>query len=255
MDKDTLQKLLDGKPLEIKSKGAVLFNSVGRCIEEYQNEPTTVKLRNWQSAEEALSEFIEQIDGPKADNKGATLPNILAVVDHLAKQGWKIKKSAAYNAAKDGRLHRQNDGTFLISDIARFAVNFLRRLDGQDDKALDRLQKERLIAEVDKTKAQARHWTIKAEAYAGAYVPRDLFERELARRVAIFRNDLETFAASEAGGIVSLASGNPDRIPEVIEHLLSRFEDFLARYAEEQEFTVPLPPPDKDSDDEMIEEE
>jgi len=184
-----------------------------------------------------------------------SLQNVLAVVDYLSAQGWKVKKSAVYNHRKEGKLRLQPDGSFRIADVERYAAAYLRRKDGSESGKLDKLQQEKLIAEIDKTKAQARHWTMKAETFSGAYVPKELFEAELARRAAIFRNDLETFARAETGGIVSLAAGDAGKIPDVIDWILGRVEAFLARYSEEREFKVPLPPPDSDARTEDDEDE
>jgi hypothetical protein len=255
MERETLEKLLAAKPQEIRLKGALLFNGVTKGARAYNGDPTKANLRNWQAAEAALNEFIAEIEGVRSGGKGPALKNILAVCDHLTRLGWKIKKSAAYKAQHEGKIRPQADGSFLVADAERFAETFLRRLDG-GQKAADRLeslQQEKLVAEVDKTKAQARHWAMRAETLSGAYVPRELFERELARRAAIFRNDLETFASAEAGGIVSLAAGDVGKIPDVIEHILGRVEAFLARYSEDRKFEVPLPPPDVEEED--IEEE
>jgi len=183
------------------------------------------------------------------------LHTILAVVDYLNFRGWKVKKSTVYNHQKAGMLRPGHDGNYRITDVEKYAAHHLKRLDGGQSGKLDKLQQEKLVAEIEKTRAQARHWTMKSETYSGAFVPRELFEAELAKRAAIFRNDLETFASSEAGGIVSLAAGDAGKIPDVIEFMLGRFEAFLARYSEEKEFKVPLPPPDSDARTEDDEDE
>jgi hypothetical protein len=254
MDQEKIKRLLDVADQQDQIKLKVLHNAVIKCLKDYQADSTSAHLNDWQKAEGALESFVVDLWGKHFQDEKA-LSNILAVVDHLAAQGWKVKKSTVYNHRKEGKIRPQPDGSFRIADVERYAETYLRRKDGGESGKLDKLQERKLNAEISKTEAQARHWSTKADAYSGAYVPRDLFERELAKRVAIFRNDLETFASAEAGGIVSLAAGDPGRIPDVIDHILGRFEDFLARYTEEREFKVPLPPPDADNDDTMTEEE
>jgi len=257
MDRKTLDKLLADHPKEIRLKGALLFNGVTKGATAYNADPTTANLRNWQAAEAALGEFVAEIEAPRTSGRGPALKNILAVCDHLTRLGWKIRKSSAYKAMHEGKIRPQPDGSCLAADAERFAETVLRRLDGgkNDADRLEQLQQEKLVAEVDKTKAQARHWAMRAETLSGAYVPRDLFERELARRAAIFRNDLETFSSAEAGGIVAVADGDTARIPDVIEHILGRVESFVARYSEERTFEVPLPPPDAEEEDKDEDEE
>ncbi len=254
MDQEKIKRLLDVADQQDQIKLKVLHNSVIKCLKDYQADSTSAHLNDWQKAEGALEAFVVDLWGKHFQDEKA-LSNILAVVDHLSAQRWKVKKSTVYNHRKEGKIRPQPDGSFRVADVERYAEAYLRRKDGGESGKLDKLQERKLNAEISKTEAQARHWATKADAYSGAYVPRDLFERELAKRAAIFRNDLETFSSAEAGGIVSLAAGDPGRIPDVIEHLLGRFEEFLARYTEEREFKVPLPPLDTDNDDNMIEEE
>lgn len=249
MDQEKIKRLLDVADQQDQIKLKVLHNAVIKCLKDYQADSTSAHLNDWQKAETALETFVIDLWGKHFEGERSLL-NILAVVDHLSAQGWKVRKSAVYNHKKEGKIRPQSDGTFRISDVDRYAETYLKRKDGSESGKLEKLQQERLIAETDKIKAQARHWTMKAETFSGAYVPKELFESELAKRAAIFRNDLETFARAEAGGIVSLSGGDSGKIPDMIEFILGRIEAFLARYSEEREFKVPLPPADAEDDKE-----
>jgi hypothetical protein len=164
-----------------------------------------------------------------------SIPNRLAVVEYLQGAGWKIKKSLLYEHCKRGHLAPQKDGTYSPAAVDKYARLHLQRLDGtpKDTTVMDTLQEKKVQAETDKMIAQAEHWTIRARVAAGQFVPREAFEVALAKRAAIFRNDLETFATAEASRIVQCCSGDVGRIPDLIEYLLGRIEAFLARYAEE----------------------
>ena len=245
MDQEKIKKLLDVADQQDQIKLKVLHNAVVKCIKDYQTESTSARLNDWQKAEGALEAFVVELWAKHFQDE-KTLANILAVVDHLSAQGWKVKKSAVYNHRKEGKIRPQPDGTFRIADVERYAETYLRRKDGGNSGKLDKLQQEKLVAETEKMKAQARHWSMKAEIQSAAYVPKELFEAELAKRAAVFRNDLETFARAEAAEIVNRSTGDPGTIPDLIEWMLSRIEAFVARYSEEQEFKVPLPPQEID---------
>ena len=177
--------------------------------------------------------------------------NILAVVDHLSGRGWKIAKSAAYNHSKEGKLRPRADGKYYLKDIEKYARAFLRRMDQSAAGCFDDLQEKKLQAETDKLVAQAEHWQIRARAAAGQYVPRDLFEVELAKRAAVLKNDIEYFIRAQALGIIHLVGGSAERAPDLIEWMLDRAEEWLDRYAEEREFTAPR---DADAENEMEDE-
>lgn len=184
-----------------------------------------------------------------------TFPNILAVVEHLKAGGWKVAKSMAYQHRNDGKLRPREDGLFHNKDVVKYARSFLRRMDtGKTVSAdIDALQQERARAETDKMIAQAEHWQIRTAISRGRYVEKELFERELARRASVFKNDIDGFVRAQASGIIDLVAGDVAKTPDLIEFMLGQAEDWLDRYAEEREFKVPLLP--ADTTDERSEDE
>lgn len=177
--------------------------------------------------------------------------NILEVVKHLKAYGWKVGKSIAYQHRNDGKIRPRADGLFHKKDVEKYARTFLRRFDTgfsvSDSK--DSSQQEKQAAETEKIKAQARHWSMKASILEGRYVEKGLFERELARRAAVFKNDIENFCRSQAPGIINLVAGDAAKAPDLIDHMLAQAENWLGRYAEEKEFRLPAPQPEEDVDD------
>lgn len=246
MDQDKVKELLSLADQQDQITLKVLHNAVVKCIKDYQTESTATRLKDWQKAEAALEHLCATLFG-KYLGSTPSLPTTLAVADFLKEQGWKIRKTTVYQHKKEGKLRCGADGTYAIDEVNRYAMTYLKRIDGSAPDNLEKLQQEKLNAEIDKTKAQAQHWKMKAEVFTGAYVPKDLFESELAKRAAVFRNDLETFARAEAPEIVNRTGGSADTVSDLIEWLLGRFELFLARYSEERTFKVPLPP-DRDND-------
>ena len=185
-----------------------------------------------------------------------TFKNAYAALQHLAAEGWKVKKTQFYNHVAAGRLRPGEGGAFELGAVTKYARTFLKRTSGAGRTKsvdLDHLQEKRLRAEVEKIEGQARVWTLRARVQDESYVPRDFFERELVKRAIIFRNDLENFCRTEAAGIISLSEGNTAMLPDVVEYMLERINIFLARYAEEKEFTIP--PPASSLDDLATEDE
>jgi len=130
MDHNKLKKLLEVATPEDQIKLKVLHNAVINCIREYKGDSTSSKLKDWKSAEGALDAFIDTLWSEHFDESGDTLPNLLAVVEYLAARGWKIKKTAAYQHRKEGKIRPQKNGSFRIGDVEKYATVFLKRLDG-----------------------------------------------------------------------------------------------------------------------------
>ena len=174
-----------------------------------------------------------------------TFQNLVGVLAYLKERGYKASKSSLYLHAGHGKIHPRKDELFHVRDIETYAKIFLKRRGGGPQRSpggIDSLQKERLAADTMKLSAQALHWQTKTRVLTGAFVPRELFEMELAKRATVLKNDLESFARSQAAGIINVADGVPEKAPDMIQFLLNCIEDFLARYGEEREFRVPAMP-------------
>jgi hypothetical protein len=241
MKKEKIEEILNKiEDEEQKKRLLILYNGYVTAQKAYMSAPSTRRLKDMESATEALNAMINDLAG---DGNQQTLPNILAVVDYLTRSGWKIKKSSAYKAVKEGKLRRKSTGTFLIADAERYAALYLRRLDGNDldDAQTDALQRDKLRAEARKSLLQADLLEIKKQIAEGNYVPKDTFERELSYRAMVFKMDGDSFCRSEAGAIIELVGGDKDKIPDLQEFLLEKFHKWLSRYAADKEFIVPQP--------------
>lgn len=247
---DTIRQVLDACDKSALTETGTLYTAAVTAMKQCKNNPTTAHIRTADRSATALEQHITAL----ATRQGLTertLPNALAVTAYLKGLGRKTGKSTIYNHTKEGKLRRRPDGTYSLADVDRYAQEHLPRLDGEIEEPTGSLQQQKLQAEIDKTRAQAQHWDMRTKVFTGAYVPKDLYEAELAKRAAILRNDLETFARAEAAEIVAQAKGDAETIPDMTEWLLNRFEQFLDRYAEERTFKVPLPPQDKSDSSEQ----
>jgi len=158
-------------------------------------------------------------------------------VEYLWDKGWKITKSPCYRHREDGKIIGQPDGTFLLSDIMRYAQTYLKRRKGfelpgeQDD-----IRRAKEIAEKDKAVEQARHWQMKNKIRSGEFVEKALFESELAARAIFFRSDMENFFRSQAVRLIDIVEGRAEKAPDMVDYMLKHLEVWLGRYSENREF-------------------
>jgi hypothetical protein len=106
---------------------------------------------------------------------------------------------------------------------------------------LDTMQEKRMAAETRKMEAQASMAEVKTRAIEGFYVERSAFEHALAFRAATFKNDLENWVRADASNIVRLCGGISEKTPDLVDYMLDQAQEFLARYAEDRPFPVPVP--------------
>lgn len=192
-------------------------------------------------------------------NNELIFKNILEVTSYLKTGGWKIQKSTAYRHAQEGKIRPEADGTFTEQTALKYARRFLRRTDGTPARGGEASRHD---LEGRKLAAQARIAEIKAELLEGNYVEKEEFERALAKRALMFRNDLEVFCTTAAPGIINFVKGDPHLIPDLIQYMLDKVNVFLGRYAD-PDGVAPLPPvdiqgqiePESDDDEEALDDE
>lgn len=166
-----------------------------------------------------------------------SLPNLLAVADYLDKRGWKVSKSAIYNHAKQKKIKPRENGAYYIGDVEKYASLHLSRKD-QSGTSPDKSQQDKSSAEARKALAQAIHWEVRTKIIQNQYVPREAFEQELAARAALFNADLDEFFYSQAPAVVHLVAGDQNKIPDLIDFMITAKESWIARYAEHRDFNI-----------------
>lgn len=238
MDKARFDQILERCNDQEKITLTVLYNSVGKALKQVNANNTAASINDWRKSEAAYTEMDAKLWAKYFE---PTLPNILSVVDHLKKSGWKVSKSTVYNHKKSGLLRPETDGTFKISTIEKYIdAAKLPRLDGRPEDGTERLAEDSQRIRNRKEMAQAEHWELKTKIAKGLYVPKDAFERELAQRAMIFKADMESFFRAQAGGIIALTGGDKEKTPDLIEFLLASGAGWLNRYATDREFIVPV---------------
>lgn len=229
--------LEDAIKLVRSEEARVLLEARVRLQAAVAEKPTAENLR-------ALRETTTSLDALQdaGSNKAASkLPNIPAVVDYLTSRGYAVAQSSVYEHQKSGKLRGPAKGPFVASDVEEYARTFLKRAPGaaEQSEPEEDHAKKKASAEARKILAQAEYWERKTKIEEGVYVERALFEHELAARARIFKSDLENFARSEAGALISVVQGDSTHTPDLVEFLLKEFAKILGRYAANNELKVP----------------
>jgi len=252
MDKNELQELLQTLDEAGQIKLRVLHNASIDGLEAYRKKPTQANLKNWQAAEKALDAFLEENRSQRAKPQATNLPNLKAVIAFLQANGWQAPKSTVYLHRQKGKLSAKKNGTFDPQRVLAYAAANLSRADGPtetdgengDIDEIETLQRQKLIADAKKAAAQADHWDLKTKIQTGEYIPRAEFERALAARAVVLKNDLQTFFRSLGAEIIQIVDGDAAKTPDLIDFCLEKLEVFLGRYAERgREFTAEIDRP------------
>jgi hypothetical protein len=195
-----------------------------------------------------MTNEIDKNDQETAGKKIETFKNLLSVKDYLNNIGYKLSKTAIYEHARARKLKPRDDGFYYVADVERYAHAFLKQKNDPVNSVFVDVQKRKTVAEARKIEAQAEIVELKAKIMNGDYIEKASLERELSYRAMLFKVDLENFARKESPEICNLVKGNSSFIPELIEYMDNAFKMFLARYAEDREFTVPGAAPSIDDE-------
>lgn len=158
------------------------------------------------------------------------------VLEYLNSKGFVVSRATLFRHRKAGKLPSNPDGVFSENAVAGYAHLHLKRNSRPDpDHAaghIEDVQREKVLADARRSKAMARLAEERARRESGRYVPKEDFDRALAARAIILKQDLTNLAYSEAAAVVAKADGDQSRIPEVADFMLGKFMAMLARYAE-----------------------
>lgn len=189
-----------------------------------------------------MTDDNKEITAQEASAAVETLKNVAAILDYAKARGYRLKRATAYKHQAEGRFRADSEGRYPVDKIDKYLAT-LRKIGGGIEEKSERQQAARAQATADKEAAQARYWQIRTKIMEGEYVEKNAFERALAQRAAIFKNDIESFCRAQAAAIINLAGGNADRAPDLIEFMLEKSAEWLNRYAVEQEFALPAATP------------
>lgn len=237
MEKQELEKLIEGKPPEVSKKAILLFNGHVMCATAYRKEPSAANLKSWQAAEAALEEFVSSLDVQKKDR--LSFKNKKAAAKYLKDQGVRIGKSKLYKDAESGKLRVQPDGSVLLSDVDLYVKAYLTpKQRAGDNYDIEQLQKEKLELESEKLKEQIAKLAWDREKEAGRYLLRSDFEMELAARAAVLETSLRQMAQTKAYDWIAVCRGEHSKAADMAAMVTAEIGAVLNDYAATDKFQV-----------------
>ena len=152
--------------------------------------------------------------------------------------GYKCSLAKLYKDLEEGRLGKQEDGTFSAKTLRAYAKAYLPPLAGKKDDAGIAAATRRLLADAKLRDVMAARARLKLEAEQGALMPRQDHELELAARAQFFVNQVRVFCHKSAPQIIACCGGDEAKAPQLTEFLLEKTAVWLDAYAEEKPFVV-----------------
>jgi len=236
MQKDELEKLIDGKPDDIKGKGVLLFNAHLQAQLNVKNDPSAQNYKSMRAAFDALEEFRTAQGGGRS---GENFINIAAVLEHLEKD-WKVTKTSLYRHHKEGKILSQNDGTFLQSSVDKYANTFLKQKatgKRKQDK-LDELQRNKIEQELKNLQLKNEREEFNYQKDRGLYILKSLMDLELASRAGILVNGFKHWIQTNVADWIVTVGGDTRKAGELINKMNNDLDEHINHYAGSREYEV-----------------
>ncbi len=242
MDKETLEKILEGQPKEIRGKAVLLFNGAASCAQQYQAAPTAANLRDWEAAQAALAKFVGQLSDAAADkpDDDKPLPTLAAVLRYLRGLDWRVSRTSLHRHHEEGKLAPRADGLYALRDIDKYARTWLKQKSTGKHIAerLEELQSRKLDLELQNLELERKRKELAYNKDLDKYVLRSLMEIELATRAGILDAGLKHWVQSRAAEWIRAGGGDTKKVGEVINLMSHDLEEHINSYARLPDYQV-----------------
>ena len=156
--------------------------------------------------------------------KRETLKTATDVLEHLLKNGRKIKKSKLYQDIRKGILRRNADLSFSVGNVNKYGTTLP-------------------MAETPEMVAQEAEERVRRKDNAGKYIPRDMVEQELAARAVTLNSGLKSAVEAQALDLIETVDGNPKQAHRFLAKMEAVIDGLSNKYAQPMEIEVNLDDP------------
>lgn len=241
MDKETLEKLLEGQPASIRGQGVLLYNGAAKCAQEYQAAPTAANLRDWEAAQAALAKFAARIsDAAGEEEEDKPLRNIAAVLDYLKALDWKVTQTSLYRHQKEGKIAPRRNGLYALRDVDKYARTWLKQKSTgkKISEKMEEQQRKKLDLEISNLEEDNKRKKFANDREAGLYIPKEFMEIELAGRAGVLDAGLKHWVQSRAAEWIRTVGGDTKKVGDLIVLMNHDLDEHINSYASSLSYQV-----------------
>lgn len=234
----------DIEELEKKSKSTdrlLLIRAKEDAKRRVRDDPTAANIK----ALRDITALMERFSNENAEKIEIKYKSHKEVLEYVANQGFKVKKSKLYADIKSGLLIRQADGSFRKEDVDRYLAT--AKMQCPSVPAVDeawQLQQEKDRQEIRRIKAVADKEEFALAIKRGEYIPKAQVYMELAGRAIVLLSGLKAAYEARISEIISKCHGDIKDAPALV-GLLHEIQDMaLDEYGRDIEFAVEFEDPE-----------
>ncbi len=170
----------------------------------------------------------------------ARLDTLADALAYLKNEGWRSTRTSLYRHQKEGKIRPRSDGTYLQSDVDKYARTWLKQSStGQRiNERIEDLQRKKLEMELKNLDISIERNKFNFDKEQGRYLPREQMEIELATRAGILDAGLKHWIQSRAAEWIRTVNGDMKRIADLINLLNRDLDEHINTYASTKEYRV-----------------
>ena len=174
----------------------------------------------------------------RSKSKADTFPHRVAVWKYLCESGWKISRSQFYEHCSDGKLARQEDGSYLRSDADKYAGTHCISLATGQRLGASAMADEKAVVALAREKVRLEREEYDLGVRKGKYIPRDEVELMIIGRAIAMLSHLNAMVQMQAEDWIAMVGGDTTRSRELIDTIQHGIEDHVSVFARDIEFEV-----------------
>ena len=243
IDRQRLDSLLEALGDSDRTRLTTLYNAMVTTLKAYNDKSTAARLKNWQAAEKALAEAVEEIE--EQSSAGQTHPDNCDIVGTMADvakwlraEGYcapgrdePIKKSKVYQDRRTGRLSFADKKAITMTEVMAYVARaqLMKSSVNRADEAED-LNIQKLRHETRKAKEDADRKEFDNAKEKGLYLKKDEVHLQTALKIAALEAGLKHLVRTDGPDWISrleTARNKPQSLCDLvypgIDELLDKF--------------------------------
>jgi len=216
---------------------ALMQKAVEETRKAYQADYSAVKKRDWDAARDGLQEAVDRLSAKYFDAE-PPFYNRKEVLLFLQGQGYDLKKTKLYDAAKKGLLNVQPDGTVLRSDVSDYILHGDLKKKADEYGNISEEQADRIKNENKKFKVQIEKLEFELERDKGKYLLKSDVQTTVAIKIGALESGLKHLAMTKAVDWIITVGGDPKKVRVWQELYYADLDELLHEFGNMDEIQI-----------------
>lgn len=218
----------------------ILCRAVEETCKAYENDFSASKKRDWDAARDGLKECVARIE-QKYFSANLAFSNLMAVVEFLQSEGYKIKKSKLYIDKDKGLLRVNPDGTVSHAEAMAYITRAgLEKISDRVSGQVDEMHARKTKKEIERLEVQTEKARFELEKERGKYLLKTDVKTEFALKLGAVESVFRSLLRTKATDYISRVGGNPQKADLFLDMVFADLDDVLNQMCALEELEIEI---------------